>query len=78
MEGECPFLGYEGPYPCGLACRFSRTHRDGVSGGGVNSNAHKKSSEVNGLDKDMQKLLWKNKMKFRKADVRLNLWGFLV
>ncbi|KAJ0010761.1 hypothetical protein Pint_34821 [Pistacia integerrima] len=78
LEGECPFLSYEGPCPYGLACRFSGTHRGGVSGGDVNSNAHKKSSEVNGLNKDVQKLLWKNKMKFPKADARLKSLGLLV
>lgn len=78
LEGECPFLSYEGQCPYGLACRFSGTHRGGVSDGDGNSNAHNKTSEVNGLNKDVQKLLWRNKMKFPKADVRLKSLGLSV
>ncbi|KAJ4716658.1 tRNA-dihydrouridine(47) synthase [NAD(P)(+)] [Melia azedarach] len=76
LEGECPFLSSEGPCPYGLACRFLGTHRDVVASD--TSNKHRKSSEVNGLNKDVQKLLWKNKLKFPKADAKLKSLGLLV
>ncbi|KAH9696650.1 tRNA-dihydrouridine(47) synthase (NAD(P)(+))-like [Citrus sinensis] len=76
LEGECPFLSSEGPCPYGLACRFSGTHRDVVDVAG-STNTLRKSSEVNGLNKDVQKLLWKNKMKFPKADAKLKSLGLL-
>lgn len=66
----------DGPCPYGLACRFLKTHRSGVSVGIANT--RRKGSEVNGLSKDVQKLLWKNKMKFPKADAKLKALGFLV
>ncbi|KAK6916652.1 Zinc finger, CCCH-type [Dillenia turbinata] len=75
LEGDCPFLSSEGPCPFGLACRFSGTHKDSFAGG--ISNPVRRSSEVNGLNKDFQKLLWKNKMKFPKADAQLKLLGLL-
>ncbi|XP_027353940.1 tRNA-dihydrouridine(47) synthase [NAD(P)(+)]-like isoform X2 [Abrus precatorius] len=69
LEGECPFFKSGGSCPYGLACRFSSTHHDGVPS--ANLNGLKKGSEVNGLSKDVQKLLWKNKMRFLKADTQL-------
>ncbi|GMP37701.1 hypothetical protein CsSME_00009276 [Camellia sinensis var. sinensis] len=75
LEGECPFLSAEGPCPYGLACRFSGTHKDGFSGEALDG--RKKNSEMNGLSKDVQKLLWKNKMKFPKADAQLKLLGHM-
>ncbi|XP_062177493.1 tRNA-dihydrouridine(47) synthase [NAD(P)(+)]-like [Alnus glutinosa] len=75
LEGECPFVNAEEPCPYGMACRFSGTHKDGVLPGG--SDARKKN-EVNGLNKDVQKLLWKNKMNFPKADAKLKALGLLV
>ncbi|KZV41121.1 tRNA-dihydrouridine(47) synthase [NAD(P)(+)]-like [Dorcoceras hygrometricum] len=78
LEGSCPFLVNEGPCPYGLACRFAGTHRDNdacVGNGTINS--HKKDNETNILDKDFQKLLWKNKVKFPKADASLKLLGLL-
>lgn len=76
IEGECPFLDSEEPCPYGLACRFLGTHKskdkDGVLGG-----KKKMSDECNGLNKDVQKLLWKNKMKFPKADAKLKALGLL-
>lgn len=76
LEGECPFMSAEEPCPYGLSCRFSNTHRNGVSVGMANS--RRRSSEVNGLSKDVQKLLWKNKRKFPKADAKLKALGLLV
>ncbi|CBI37975.3 hypothetical protein VitviT2T_002994 [Vitis vinifera] len=75
LEGSCPFTSAEGACPYGLACRFSGTHKDGVAAG--NLNLHKKNSEINGLNKDVQKLLWKNKIRFPKADAKLKLLGLL-
>ncbi|KAL3580731.1 hypothetical protein D5086_018566 [Populus alba] len=72
LVGECPFVNGEGSCcPYGLACRFYGTHKvhDGVR------NGKKQISEINGLNKDVQKLLWKNKMKFLKADSVLKSLG---
>ncbi|KAB5541510.1 hypothetical protein DKX38_014484 [Salix brachista] len=74
LEGECPFVDGEGSCcPYGLACRFYGTHKgnDGVR------NGKKQRSEINGLSKDVQKLLWKNKMKFLKADSVLKSLGLM-
>ncbi|XP_028076441.1 tRNA-dihydrouridine(47) synthase [NAD(P)(+)]-like isoform X1 [Camellia sinensis] len=76
IQGDCPFLSTEGPCPYGMACRFSSTHKDDFTAEALNG--QKKSSEMNGLNKDVQKLLWKNKMKFPKADAQLKLLGLLV
>ncbi|KAK7351897.1 hypothetical protein VNO77_11657 [Canavalia gladiata] len=75
LEGECPFFKSGGSCPYGLTCRFSSTHKDGVPSD--NLNGLKKNSEVNGLSKDVQKLLWKNKMSFPKADAQLKSLGLL-
>ncbi|KAM1043093.1 hypothetical protein ACFX2B_033999 [Malus domestica] len=69
IEGECPFMTAQETCPYGLACRFLGSDKDGVEGGDLS--ARRRSSEVNGLTKDIQKLLWKNKMKFPKADIIL-------
>ncbi|KAJ7978540.1 tRNA-dihydrouridine(47) synthase [NAD(P)(+)] [Quillaja saponaria] len=75
LEGECPFFKSERSCPYGWACRFSSTHIDGVPDGNLNS--LKKCSEINGLKKDVQKLLWKNKKCFPKADAKLKDLGLL-
>ncbi|RDX71542.1 tRNA-dihydrouridine(47) synthase [NAD(P)(+)]-like protein, partial [Mucuna pruriens] len=72
LEGQCPFLKSGGSCPYGLACRFSSTHEDGVPSANL-----KNSFEVNGLSKDVQKLLWKNKMNFSKADAKLKSLGLM-
>ncbi|XP_027162663.1 tRNA-dihydrouridine(47) synthase [NAD(P)(+)]-like [Coffea eugenioides] len=71
LKGSCPFLKIDqGLCHYGLACRFSGTHRaNGVVAAGTLRN------EVNSLNKDVQKLLWKNKMRFPKADATLKLLG---
>ncbi|KAK6136655.1 hypothetical protein DH2020_029599 [Rehmannia glutinosa] len=79
LEGICPFINSEGPCPYGLACRFAGTHNDGngeVANGANNGDNRK--SEMNVLKKDVQKLLWKNKIKFPKADAALKLLGLLA
>ncbi|XP_054788015.1 tRNA-dihydrouridine(47) synthase [NAD(P)(+)]-like [Prosopis cineraria] len=73
LEGECPFFKAEGSCSYGLACRFSSTHAEGMPPGNLND--RRKTSEINGLSKDVQKLLWKNKMRFPKADARLRALG---
>ncbi|ESW07905.1 hypothetical protein PHAVU_009G002300 [Phaseolus vulgaris] len=75
LEGQCPFVKSGGSCPYGLACRFSSTHEGGVPSG--DCNGLKNSSEVNGLSKDVQKLLWKNKMSFSKADAKLKSLSLL-
>lgn len=75
LEGVCPFVSAEVPCPYGLACRFSGTHKDGFS---ADLNGRKENHEMNGLKKDVQKLLWKNKMRFSKADAQLKLLGLMV
>lgn len=76
LEGQCPFVKSGVSCPYGLACRFSSTHEGGVPSGV--RNGPKNSSEVNGLSKEVQKLLWKNKMTFSKADAKLKSVGLLV
>lgn len=76
LEGECPFFKAEGSCPYGLACRFSSTHADVTASADLNG--RRKSSEINGLSKDVQKLLWKNKMRFPKADAKLKVLGLMV
>lgn len=84
LDGNCPFLEtYEGPCPYGLACRFAGTHRNDDGGAAAAAsdgtwNLKRNRSEVNSLNKDVQKLLWKNKMKFTKADKCLKLLGLVV
>lgn len=81
LEGSCPFMEInDGPCPYGLACRFAGTHRkdDGGADTSVGTwNLKRNSSEVNSLNKDVQKLLWKNKMRFTKADNSLKLLGLV-
>ncbi|KAM2605034.1 hypothetical protein TB2_033883 [Malus domestica] len=76
IEGECPFMTAQETCPYGLACRFLGSDKDGVEGGDLS--ARRRSSELNGLTKDVQKLLWKNKMKFPKADAKLKALGLEV
>ncbi|KAK9049326.1 hypothetical protein SSX86_031706 [Deinandra increscens subsp. villosa] len=75
LEGNCPFDSDESPCPYGLACRYLGTHRTDIATGIPNVHKH---SEVNGLKKDVQKLLWKNKMKFPKADAKLKALGLTI
>ncbi|KAJ0429765.1 putative tRNA-dihydrouridine(47) synthase (NAD(P)(+)) transcription factor C3H family [Helianthus annuus] len=74
LEGKCPF---DSPCPYGLACRFLGTHTtDTDTAATATSNEHN-NSEVNALKKDVQKLLWKNKMEFPKADAILKPLGLM-
>lgn len=76
LEGQYTFFKSGGACPYGLGCRFSSTHEDGVPS--ANLNGLKNNSEVNGLSKHVQKLLWKNKMSFSKADAQLKSLGLVV
>ncbi|KAL7588807.1 hypothetical protein Lser_V15G40297 [Lactuca serriola] len=75
LEGNCPFEGDEGPCPYGLGCRFLGTHTTTDVASGIPKG--NKYSEINGLKKDVQRLLWKNKMKFPKADAELKVLGLM-
>ncbi|KAF8406525.1 hypothetical protein HHK36_008613 [Tetracentron sinense] len=75
LEGNCPFMSLKGPCPYGLACRFSGTHKDGFLAESLS--VQENSSEINGLNKNVQKLLWKNKMSYPNADAQLKLLGLL-
>ncbi|XP_038973378.1 tRNA-dihydrouridine(47) synthase [NAD(P)(+)]-like isoform X2 [Phoenix dactylifera] len=71
LEGSCPFLSVGEPCPYGITCRFSGTHNKPVE----SQNPPEKSFEINSLKKDLQKLLWKNKVSFPKANAQLKLLG---
>lgn len=73
LEGECPFMSPGASCPYGVTCRFAGTHKDGGQVGF--STLGKRSSEINILNKDFQKLLWKNKVRFPKADAKLKSFG---
>lgn len=76
LEGECPFLSMDGRCPYGLSCRFLGTHKDAAATAGQ-TNLLRRTSELNGMSKDVQKLLWKNKYQFTKADPVLKSLGLL-
>lgn len=75
IPGDCPFLSFEGPCSYGIACRFSGTHKGGLA---ETTSFQRQSSEVNGLSKDVQKLLWKDQMCFTRADAELKRLGLVV
>uniref|UniRef100_A0A2P2L4K8 tRNA-dihydrouridine(47) synthase [NAD(P)(+)] n=1 Tax=Rhizophora mucronata TaxID=61149 RepID=A0A2P2L4K8_RHIMU len=78
LEGECPFASGGQLCPYGLACRFYGMHKDNDVLANGSEMEKKSSSEMNGLNKDVQKLLWKNKMKFPKADATLKSLGLML
>ncbi|XP_031477687.1 tRNA-dihydrouridine(47) synthase [NAD(P)(+)]-like [Nymphaea colorata] len=73
LAGDCPFLDYEEPCPYGITCRFAGSHKDVCTTESLGT--HQRMSERNGLNKDVQKLLWKNKVSFPKADLQLKMLG---
>eukprot|EP00850_Spirogloea_muscicola_P006182 SM000029S10477 [mRNA] locus=s29:375519:382061:- [translate_table: standard] len=85
LDGDCPFAGKLYPCPFGLACRFAGRHAaptNGVEAAGVapeQGAAQKKGpeGEANGLSKELQKLLWKNRVAFPRADAYLRAHGLL-
>lgn len=76
LEGTCPFNIVKELCPYGLTCRFASTHSEGVSL--EDENTPKKNFEINGLNKDLQRLLWKNKVSFPKSSAQLKLLGLSV
>ncbi|XP_077246489.1 FMN-linked oxidoreductases superfamily protein [Tasmannia lanceolata] len=76
LPGDCPFLRSQEACPYGLACRFSGTHIESALA--ETFNVEKKSFEMNWLIKDVQKLLWKNRMNFPRADAQLKHLGLMV
>ncbi|XP_047328486.1 tRNA-dihydrouridine(47) synthase [NAD(P)(+)]-like [Impatiens glandulifera] len=74
IDGDCPFLADEKACPYGLGCRFSGTHKYVFSADEVRQ---KERSETNTLSKEVQRLLWKNKMEFPKADAQLTMLGLM-
>ncbi|XP_019415334.1 PREDICTED: tRNA-dihydrouridine(47) synthase [NAD(P)(+)]-like isoform X3 [Lupinus angustifolius] len=76
VEGDCPFFKTQQGYcPYGLVCRFSSTHQPATT---TTTPPLNNTSEVNGLTKNVQKLLWKNKITFPKADAKLKTLGLKV
>ncbi|KQJ81599.1 tRNA-dihydrouridine(47) synthase [NAD(P)(+)]-like isoform X1 [Brachypodium distachyon] len=67
LEGSCPFTVQDKLCPYGLNCRFLGTHKD--------NNALSENHEINPLNKDVQKLLWKTKYKFPKASAQIKHLG---
>ncbi|CAL0305921.1 unnamed protein product [Lupinus luteus] len=76
LEGDCPFFKTLPYCPYGLVCRFSSTHQPLTTT--TTTATPTKTSEVNGLTKNIQKLLWKNKITFPKADAKLKALGLKV
>lgn len=74
LEGMCPFTSLDQLCPYGLTCRFLGTHKYIHAASGNLSEKH----EINALNKDIQKLLWKNKYKFPKASAQIKLLGLKV
>eukprot|EP00850_Spirogloea_muscicola_P004584 SM000019S05128 [mRNA] locus=s19:1129493:1135724:- [translate_table: standard] len=85
LDGDCPFASKPYLCPFGLACRFAGRHAapaNGVAAAGVapeQGAAQKKGpeGEANGLSKELQKLLWKNRVAFPRADAYLRAHGLL-
>ncbi|KAH9620890.1 hypothetical protein KSS87_003393 [Heliosperma pusillum] len=72
IEGECPFVTAKKRCPYGMTCRYTGTH---VAVSDEILDDLREGSEVNVLKKDVQKLLWKNKMKFPKSNTALKQLG---
>ncbi|WVZ83476.1 hypothetical protein U9M48_030618 [Paspalum notatum var. saurae] len=71
LEGTCPFTTLGQLCSYGLTCRFLSTHKDNLA----LQNRSEGNHERNPLSKDTQKLLWKNKYKFPKANAQIKLLG---
>ncbi|XP_010665865.1 uncharacterized protein LOC104883109 isoform X2 [Beta vulgaris subsp. vulgaris] len=74
LEGECPFISAQKNCPYGVTCRFYGTHKDMPS---ESLDVLQGGADVNPLKKDVQKLLWKNKMKYPKSDAALKQLGLV-
>ncbi|KAG6549561.1 hypothetical protein Mapa_008943 [Marchantia paleacea] len=78
LPGNCPSLESGEPCSYSLTCRFAGTHKDFY----VLESSKKKPSNIpanerNILRKDYQKLLWKNKGQYPKADTQLRAMGLM-
>lgn len=73
----CPFDSEENICPYGIKCRFFGTHKKKLIRESQDLQ-RRKSHEINNLDKDLQKSLWKGKVKFPKAEAQLKLLGLKV
>ncbi|KAJ6849562.1 tRNA-dihydrouridine(47) synthase [NAD(P)(+)]-like isoform X3 [Iris pallida] len=76
LEGSCPFLNVEESCPYGIGCRFSNTHKQQVLS--ESGKPCRSRHETNNLNKDLQKLLWKNKVSFPRANGQLKLLGLKI
>ncbi|XP_078166957.1 FMN-linked oxidoreductases superfamily protein isoform X2 [Carex rostrata] len=74
LEGTCPFDSEEKICRYGITCRFFGTHKKKLIGESQDLQ-RRKSHEINNLDKDLQKSLWKGRVKFPKAEAQLKLLG---
>ncbi|TVT96686.1 hypothetical protein EJB05_58085 [Eragrostis curvula] len=70
LEGTCPFASSGMVCPYGLTCRYLSTHNNQSP-----ENCPEGNREINFLNKDTQKLLWKNKYDFPKASAQIKLLG---
>ncbi|PKA53109.1 tRNA-dihydrouridine(47) synthase [NAD(P)(+)]-like [Apostasia shenzhenica] len=73
LEGICPFVMIEELCPYGITCRYMNTHKKHIPLS--NPDILRKSFEVNTLNKDLQKLLWKNEGSFPVANAQLKALG---
>ncbi|GAQ85580.1 tRNA-dihydrouridine synthase [Klebsormidium nitens] len=89
LEGPCPFASDE-PCPFGVACRYATKHNTGPAvedGKPVFRGTAKKGpgdgvfvprDEVNSLDKDLQKRLWKQQIASPRASAALKQLGIQI
>ncbi|KAL3694895.1 hypothetical protein R1sor_008546 [Riccia sorocarpa] len=75
LPGNCPSLEIGEPCSYSITCRFAGTHKNF-------SEVEKKppnvpTNERNILRKDLQKLLWKNKGQYPRADAQLRAMGLM-
>ncbi|CAA6666679.1 unnamed protein product [Spirodela intermedia] len=76
LPGVCPFLNTAQPCPYGIACRLFGTHKQFVPLKSSDDPPKKHGVELNYLNKDFQRLLWKNRVKeeiFLKAKPEIDL-----
>ena len=70
-------MNIERTCPYGLACRLYGSHKE-LPALDSYDDLSKNPGELNFLNKDFQRLLWKNEVKFPKADARLKFLGLSV
>ena len=76
VSDDCYVFKTYGRCPCGVRCRFASCHVDENLKNVVNEELYEKRSQkeetLNTLTKDLQKLLWKKKYNFDKADLLIS------